>query len=455
MTADDRSATRFGGSIGAETPRLPERIRRARDCRQASQPVARQHSACGVDRRDRVVRMMAWTTAIACVVLFCGADWRQFRGTDGNSVASDELLPTAWSDTENVAWKVDLPGRGPSSPIVVAGRVIVTCSSGAKQDRLHVLCFAADTGRKQWHRQFWATGRTLCNPTSANAAPTPASDGRQIYAFYSSNDLICLDLEGNLKWYRGLTHDYPRACNDTGMASSPLVAGETVVVQVENQGDSFAAGIDTASGRNRWRLPRKQQASWASPIALDDPVTKRKVLLLQSPAELTAHDMDSGQQLWRHAADCDWISSPVATEGVVYLSADGITALGAPAAGSADPEVLWHESRLQAKNASAVVHRGQVFAINASGVLSCGDAANGKINWRLRLGGNFWATPVAAGDRLYVVNAAGQAKVVELGQRGRVIGTSDFGQTIQGTPAVSDGALYVRSDQHLWKIASD
>ena len=159
-----------------------------------------------------------------------------------NSVSPDAQPPAEWSETKNVAWKVELPGRGPSSPIVVGDRVIVTCSSGVKQDRLHVLCFDAKDGKRLWERQFWATGRTLSHPASANAACTPASDGKLIFAFYSSNDLACLDLDGNLKWFRGLAYDFPHAGNDVGMSSSPLVVGDVVVAQVECQGDSFAAG---------------------------------------------------------------------------------------------------------------------------------------------------------------------------------------------------------------------
>ena len=172
-------------------------------------------------------------------------DWKRFRGDNGNSLATTAKLPLKWDDSNNIAWKTELPGRGPSSPIVVNDRVFITSSSGVRQDRLHVLCFDAKSGDKLWERQMWANGRTMTHNASANAAPTPASDGTNIYAFYSSNDLICYDLDGNLKWYRGLGHDFPKAGNDIGMASSPVVASDTVVVQVENQGDSFVSAINS------------------------------------------------------------------------------------------------------------------------------------------------------------------------------------------------------------------
>ena len=111
--------------------------------------------------------------AVLLVVLSCGADWLQFRGANGASLSPDPAPPDSWTETKNVAWKASLPGRGVSGPIVVKGRTYVTCSSGVKQDRLHVLCFDNATGAEVWQREFWATGRTLTHPYSAVAAPTP------------------------------------------------------------------------------------------------------------------------------------------------------------------------------------------------------------------------------------------------------------------------------------------
>ena len=202
----------------------------------------------------------------ACVC--AGADWRHFRGTDNTSVSGEKNLPTRFGPTENVAWKAPLPGSGPSSPIVVAGRVIVTAATGPRQERLHVLCLDAATGRLRWERRLWATGPTLCNPFGGVAASTPASDGRLVFAFFSSNDLACFDLDGNLQWLRGLGYESPTTRNDVGMASSPLVVGDTVIVQLENPGKSFVMGIDTATGQTRWQIDRAWEPTWTSPTLL-------------------------------------------------------------------------------------------------------------------------------------------------------------------------------------------
>jgi outer membrane protein assembly factor BamB len=402
--------------------------------------------------RQRIRESLALGIAALASILV-SADWTQFRGPHSNSVSRDAEPPTEWSEKDNVAWKVDLPGRGPSSPIAVAGRVVVTCSSGVKQDRLHVLCFDGKSGKQLWERQFWATGRTLSHPSSANAAPTPTSDGQLIFAFFSSNDLVCLDLEGNLVWLRGLAYDYPHAGNDVGMASSPVVVDDVVVVQVESQGDSFAAGLDRATGESRWRIPRPRESNWASPVVMADAAAGRNLVLLQSPSQLTAHDASSGEQRWAYTSACDAISSPTVAGGVVYVPSKGMTALNCS---GTTPEVLWNTPNLQPGAASTIVSKGRMFAINRAGVLVCADVADGHIAWRVRLEGEFWGTPALAGNLLYCVNQKGLTQVVRIsddGSRGEIAGKGQLDGTIQCSPAISDGALYLRSDQHLWKIA--
>ena len=381
--------------------------------------------------------------------LFAG-DWMRFRGNDGNSMALSADLPTSWDEDNNIAWQAELPGRGPSSPIVVNGRIFVTSSSGIRQDRLHVLCFDEKSGKKIWERQMWANGRTMTHEASANAAPTPASDGEHVYAFYSSNDLICYDLDGNLKWYRGLGYDFPKAGNDIGMASSPVVASETVVVQVENQGDSFAAGIDTNTGETRWRIERVKQSNWSSPT-LTKSKDGRDVVLLKSSEGLTARDIVTGEELWSFKASAGNVPSILAIGDLVYLPADQLTVL--KVGETPDPEVKWASTRVRPGSASPIAHNNEVYAIGSS-ILTCADGETGDVKWKLRLKGDFWATPILTNDYLYCISLDGVAQVVKLGEKGKVAATSEFGETIQGSPAVANNAMFVRSDKHLWKIAA-
>jgi outer membrane protein assembly factor BamB len=337
---------------------------------------------------------------------------------------------------------------------VVAGRVVVPSASGPREDRLHVLCFDARTGKLRWERQLWATGSVVSNSFGGVAAPTPTSDGRLVFAFYSSNDLACFDLEGNLKWYRGLGHDWPAVRNDVGMASSPLALGRTVIVQLDTPGDSFVAGIDTESGETRWRIERERGAIWASPTVFRGETREEDLVLLQSRSRLSAQDPHTGKLVWDYEARCHSISSVTTCGDCVYLPAWGLHALRYDRA-TRSVELLWYrKDRLKSSDQSPVVHDGRTYTIQSKSILTCSDAANGERLWPLRLKGPIWASPVLADGRLYCVNRDGLVQVVQLGKKGKLIGTSRLDSTTVATPAIADGAIYFRSDDHLWKISS-
>jgi len=389
---------------------------------------------------------------VAVVAFAGGGDWRQFRGTDNNSVSGEKSLPKTFSDQENIAWKAPLPGRGPSSPIVVDGRVIVTCSSGPRQDRLHVVALDAASGRLLWERQLWATGSTICHNFGAVACNTPASDGQRIVAFFSSNDLACFDLEGNLLWYRGLGYESPATRNDTAMASSPVIAEETVIVQLDNPGEAFVVGLDAATGETRWRMARDRDALWSSPTVLRGKTPAEDLVLLQSRTRLVAHEPRTGKEVAAYDHFCDTIASATTWEGIVYLPAGGMHALQLDRAGGT-MKLLWQEQRLRGGNASPVACDGRVYALKSPAILVCGDAADGRVLWQLRLEGPVWATPVIVDGHAYVVSHPGLVQVVRLGEKGELVGTSRLDAGMLACPAVADGALFFRSDTQLWKVA--
>lgn len=389
------------------------------------------------------------------VVLLAGADWTQFRGRDTRGVAPREQVPTTWSDTENIAWKALLPGRGLSAPIVVRDRVFITASSGFQQDRLHVLCFAAGDGAPLWERQFWTTGRTSSHPKTCVAAPTPASDGERVFAFYSTNDLACLDLDGNLLWYRGLTHDYPNASNSLGMASSPVVVGDTLVVMVENDSDSFTTGIDVATGEERWKIERPRRANWTSPAIWPGTTPGEDRVLVQSSAGVSAIRPRTGEVDWSYDDGASTVESTVVGDGLAIVPSFGLTAIRPGKSTPGVAEIVWQERKLSPYMSSPLIHDGAVFVLNNVGVLICSDAATGAEQWRMRMEGKFSATPVAAGGYLYFFNEEGVGQVLDPRDGGKIVSSHGFGETILATPAIANGALYVRSDGRLWKIAAE
>ncbi|MFZ4731405.1 MAG: PQQ-binding-like beta-propeller repeat protein [Pirellulales bacterium] len=376
------------------------------------------------------------------------ADWLTFRGAGGTSLVPPGTLPTELS-AEAIRWSSPLPGRGLSGPLVVGSRVFVSTSDGPEQDRLHLVCLDAASGKILWDRQVWATGRTMCHSKTSVAAPTPCSDGRQVYAVFSSNDVICTDLEGNLRWVRGITYDYPNVSNSLGMASSPLVTGDVLVVPVENDSESYTIGLDVATGANRWRLDRPKGANWTSPVMLAD-----GLVALQSKTGIDAIRTADGSTAWRTSDGADTVASSCLVDGVLYVPSNGLMALALdPADPAREPKQLWRNNQLTPGTASGLAAGDTVYCINRGDVLTAGERATGKRKWQVRLQGPFSTTPVTDGVHLWAVNEAGLVQVVSLGDtEGKVISTLDLGDEILCSPAVALGSLFVRSNGRIYRV---
>lgn len=396
-------------------------------------------------------RFLSLTTALAALTL-TGANWTQFRGPLGSGVVEDSSVPTQL-DAKAIAWSTALPGRGLSSPIIVGNRVFVTCSSGPKQDRLHVLCFDASKGDLLWERQFWATGRTMAHEKTSVAAPTPASDGERIFALFSSNDCVALDLQGNLLWYRGLGRDFPNASNSLGMSSSLVTAEGVLIAQVENDSESFTTGLDAQSGDSRWKMDRPKRANWTSPVLLNDPA-KGTLVALQSTKGITTVEPKTGKILWEYTEGASSVPSSASAGGLLYVPSKGITVLQPGNTGEA-PKQIWRSSQLNPGTSSPLVLGDKLFTLNDGGVLSCGEASTGKRLWQLRLKGPFSASPIAAGNHLYCVSEKGLTQVIDVSKpEGVVVSEFDLGATnVLGTPSIAHGGLFLRSENRLWKFA--
>jgi outer membrane protein assembly factor BamB len=397
-----------------------------------------------------------FASSLAALFLLAGApaqaaDWPQFRGPSGNGVSEEAGVPTTLDTNKDLAWKADLPGRGLSSPIIIGDRVFVTCCSGLKQQRLHVICFKASDGSKLWERQFWATGRTMCEEKTSVAAPTPASDGKRIVAIFSSNDAVCLDLDGNLIWLRGLGRDYPKANNSLGMSSSLLIVGDVVVAQIESESEGYTAALDLNTGVNRWKIERPRKANWTSPILLNS--GGQELVVLLSTLGVAAVEPANGKVVWEYTDGGSSIPSCAVSGGILFVPTKrGLTALQ-PGVGGEKPKQLWQSSRLRAGTPSPIVLGDKVFVLNDTGILTCGDVATGERKWQLRLKGPFSATPVAVGHFLYCVSETGVAQVVDTDKpEGEVVSELELRETILSTPAISSGAIYFRSDGRIWKI---
>ena len=384
--------------------------------------------------------------------------WSSFLGPGGASVSST-VLPKVIDEDTNVAWKVKLPAKGASSPIVVGDFVITTCSGGIgekKQDEMYVVCNDLASGKELWRQQFWATGRALCHSLSANAAPTPASDGQRIFAFFSSNDLACLDLEGNLLWYRGLAVDFPKAGNDVGMSSSPVHVDGVVVVQVECQGDSFAMGLDATDGTTKWTQERGKKAVWSSPTVLR-PRDGNNLVLLQSPDRINVVDPQTGEVKFEQEGACSTISTACVVDDTVIVPLDGTSAFTITSDGKVEPK--WSQAKIKSGSPSYQVNADTIFTCDSRGILKTYDRETGEPKKEVRVGGKYWSTPIIADGHMYAFDQTGELRIVNLHldddqAKPDVVHKVKFeDEVFLGSPAIAGNTMVMRSNRHLWKFA--
>ena len=386
-----------------------------------------------------------------CTVSLYSDDWKQFRGPLSTGLTTELNLPTKIGPG-HILWKSDLPGRGLSSPVIVGDKIFVSAAEGSEQERLMVLCFDASSGQQLWKRTFWATGRTMCHEKTCVAAPTPVSDGKHLVSLFSSNDLLCMDLDGNLEWIRGITVDYPNVSNSLGMASSPVMVDGVLIAQVENDSQSLALGIRLSDGKNIWQMARPKGANWTSPIPL--PHAAVPAVALQSSKGIHVVNVHTGAVLSEYLDGAATIPSSVMFGSMLLSPSHGITALDISGRTDEIP-ILWRSRALSPGTASPMVMDNAVFVVNNAGVLTRGNLDGGKREWQLRLKGPFSASAVGFGTFQYWVNESGLLQVVDVAaDEGEIVSTLALGQTVLGTPSIAQGAISVRSDQTLWKIGT-
>jgi outer membrane protein assembly factor BamB len=379
-------------------------------------------------------------------------DWPQFRGPNADGVTDEKHLPVEWTKDKGVKWRAELPARGVSSPVVSGGKVYVTCSSGTRDDRLHVVCFDATTGKQLWHRQLKATGGTACHPKSCMAANTPVADESGVYALFATGDLAAFDSDGTLRWYRSLVGDYPTVTNQVGMAASPVLAAGRLIVPMDNEGESFLAAIDTKYGKNVWKVERPKAINWTTPLVRT--VGTKTEVLFAAPSGLAAYDASTGEKRWEFKKGRGDIPSGVLAGDSLYLPVTGVSKFKITATGvEAKPE--WERKEAQTGFPSPVVYAGKMFAAGASGFITCADAKTGKLVYKERVKGAFSASPVAADGKVYCLSETGVCTVLDAkadNWADAVLATNDLGEGSLGTPAIANGLIFIRTDKALYAV---
>jgi len=396
------------------------------------------------------------------VLSFClalpvaGADWPGWRGPAGTGVSTEKDLPSKWSATENVRWKVPFAGAGVSAPVVFGDRIFVTTSDGRGSDRLHVFCYQRGDGKELWHATFFGSAQPEGQfPPGGMAVPTPAADGNRVFALFGTGDLVCLDFDGKPVWLRSLAQEYGPFRNRWGMGASPILVGDLLVVLVDHWGQSYLLGVDARTGANRWKTNRDASVNWSSPVAVK--VKDRTQIAVSGTYQVKGYDAADGTELWKvDGMMMQCIPSPVAAGDMVYavsgrkgntlaIRLDG-------ARGQIDKNVVWRYRRGAPFVPSGLVYAGHYYMVDDEGFGTCLDATTGVEVWRERMGGKYQASLVAADGKVYFTNLDGVVSVIKAGAKFEVLAKNALGESVVASPAISNGQIFLRGEKHLYCI---
>jgi outer membrane protein assembly factor BamB len=410
--------------------------------------------------------LLSMFAAFSAVAFAAAGDWPAWRGPDGNGVSPETGLPWRWSPKENVAWSLPLPGPSGSTPIVSGRHVFLNVAEG---DALSLWCVARDKGEVLWRRPLGGGNHTLRKHNMSS--PSPVTDGQSVFVMTGTGILKAFDFAGNALWSRDLQADYGPFGLNWGYASSPLLEGGSLYVQVlhgmKTDEPSYLLRIDAATGKNRWRVLRATAARAESPDAYTTPLAVRvggRTEIVVSGADVvTGHDPETGRELWRSDGlnptnDPYYrvVASPVAAKDVVFVASRVRPLLALRAGGRGDVTTshkLW--SFDQGPDVPSPVTDGtHLYVVNDKGIVWCLDNASGKVVYgpeRLKPA-IYSASPIVADGRVYVTSEEGLTSVFKTGSTFELLAENALEDFTLSSPAVAGGRLYLRTTTRLWAI---
>ncbi len=410
---------------------------------------------------------------IALSFVFCGrmsqaADWPGFRGPHSSGVSDEKDLPTKWSDTENLVWKLDLPGPGASSPIVWGDRVFVTCytgygltsgNPGDQEDlRRHLLCVDRKEGKVLWDKEVKARlPETRFGGFMAQhgyASSTPATDGERVYVFYGKTGVLAYDFEGKQLWQAEVGDRI--ASQGWGTGTSPMLYKDLVVVNADVESSALIA-LNRKTGEEVWKTAGLS-GCWGSPVLVDVPNRKPEIVL-SFPNTMCAFDPDTGKELWKCTGIREGYLCPtvVSSDGIVYtIGARAKKAIAVKAGGTGDvssTNLLWTKP-VGSNVVSPAVYDGHLYWVTEDGMAYCLNAKDGEQVYAKRLKGGAYASVTIGDGKIYAVTQKGGTFVLAASPKFAELAhnTVSDDSTFNASPAVSQGQLFLRSDKRLYCI---
>ncbi len=391
------------------------------------------------------------------------ADWPCFRGPTGEGGSIDTEVPTQWSDDDNLKWKLEMPGKGFSSPIIVGDYIFVTCYSESAEDltnlKRHLLCVNRSDGEVVWEKVVPSAAPEIRGPSFGTshgyASHTPVSDGEHVYVLFGNTGVLAFDMKGNKLWQKSIGAENAAMF---GSASSPILYGDRLIITAGAESESIRA-LDKRTGEELWKAEGASLSRcYCTPLIVKNREGEDE-LLISAPYEVWSLNPDTGKLKWyaETKVDINAVPSPITQDGICFViggRSGGRAAIRLGGKGDVtETNVLW-STTVGSYVSSPVLHNGHLYWVNDRGIAFCVDAKTGKEVARKRIGGQFYASAVLIKDKLYAVSRFDGTYILEATPEltqvahNRLSDESDF----SGSPAVSDGQLILRSDKYLYCI---
>jgi len=401
--------------------------------------------------------------ALPTLALGAATEWPQFRGPDGQGVSEAREVPREWSTDAGIAWKVPVP-EGWASPVLSGGLLALAYAREVEgRTALGVMLLDSEDGSEVWRRDLFTPGEDKLDQRHAKnglASPTPLIADDRIYAHFGHMGTAALDLiDGRVRWKQVL--DYPPL---HGNGSSPVLVDGKLILPADARTDPELVALDADSGEIAWRAPRdnaevRRKFSFATPLVICH--GGRAQVISPASGMVAAYDPADGAQLWkaRYGEGFSVVPRPVFAEGRLFIATGfmkpelmAVEVEGAEG-DVTDSHVVWREDKWMPKTPSILEDRGTLYILDDTGTLSARQAATGSLLWREKLPGNFSASPVLAEGAIFACSEDGQVFVVEVSpERAEVLREIEMGERMLASPAVVDGAIYLRTAGHLWKV---
>jgi outer membrane protein assembly factor BamB len=382
-------------------------------------------------------------------------DWPEFRGPSGQGHTTERGLPLTWSESQNVRWKMAIPGTGWSSPAIRGHRIWLTTATEDGKS-LRAICIDRNTGKLLQNIEvFRLSSAAAKHNKNSHASPTPVLEGDKIYLHFGANGTACLTESGSIVWKTKLEYDN----GQHGSGGSPVLYDNLLIVSCDGMTQQYVVALDKLTGKVRWRKPRAGNQAYTTPLVVRLPAGDQVI----SPGayRTIAYEPRTGKELWEvtYGSGFSNVPRPVFGHGLVFICTGFMqpSLLAVRLDGRGDvtkSHVAWTLKRGVSLTPSPLLVGNELYLISDNGIATCVDAKTGSQHWQVRLGGNHSASPLYADGRIYFLSEEGEAVVIAPGKEFKKLATNQLNGRTLASMAVADGSIFVRSQTHLYRLSN-